>query len=184
MFYTTYTSPILLEIREYLAFILNKLELPSSDDIYYKSPRKFSNFKFKTRKIINFNQYQLFPRLYFQEKNYYETTPIVSYDYKKMVVFVGANKAGTSFVINAVANNLSNQKILTSILDMTKDKGMYYMYNQSDRSLRKIASECMQKLAENEDYYMPISKYLKVYTTIPSTVSDPRRSFKHKSIIF
>jgi hypothetical protein len=113
----------------------------------------------------------------------YETVPVVAYDYKKMVVFVGANKAGTSFMVNAIANHMASQKILTSIVDMTKDKGMYYMYNQSDKALRKVASECMQGLSNGEDIYMPVSKYLKVYTTIPGGVADTRRGYKHKSII-
>ena len=100
-----------------------------------------------------------------------------------MVVFVGANKAGTSFMVNAVANNLSNKKLLTSIIDMTKDKGMYYIYNQGDKTLRKIAGECMQRLAMGEDVYMPAAKYLKVYTTIPGSIADTRRNYKHKSVI-
>ncbi len=113
----------------------------------------------------------------------YEAVPVVMHDYKKMVVFVGANKAGTTFMVNAVANQLSNSKISTAILDMTKDKGMYYIYNQGDKTLRKIASECMQNLSSGEDTYMPVSRYLKVYTTVPGSVADSRRGYKHKSII-
>ena len=113
----------------------------------------------------------------------YETVQVVARDYKKMVVFVGANKAGTTFMVNAVANQLSSNKIPTAILDMTKDKGMYYIYNQGDKTLRKIASECMQKLSAGEDTYMPVSRYLKVYTTIPGSVADARRGYKHKSVI-
>ena len=113
----------------------------------------------------------------------YETVPVVSRDYKKMVVFVGANKAGTTFMVNAVANQLSNSKIPTAILDMTRDKGMYYIYNQGDKTLRKIASECMQKLSAGEDSYMPVSRFLKVYTTVPGSVADARRGYKHKSVI-
>lgn len=113
----------------------------------------------------------------------YEAIPVVARDYKKLVVFVGANKAGTSFMVNAVANQLSNSKVVTSILDMTRDKGMYYIYNQSDKTLRKIASECMQNLSNSQDSYLPVSKYLKVYTTVPGSVSDSRRGYKHKAII-
>ena len=113
----------------------------------------------------------------------YETVQVIARDYKKMVVFVGANKAGTTFMVNAIANQLSSSKIPTAILDMTKDKGMYYIYNQGDKTLRKIASECMQKLSAGEDTYMPVSRYLKVYTTIPGSVADARRGYKHKSVI-
>ena len=113
----------------------------------------------------------------------YESVQVVAQDYKKMVVFVGANKAGTTFMTNAVANQLATKKVVTSILDMTKDKGMYYIYNQGDKYLRKTAGECMQSLSNGEDVYLPISKYLKVYTTIPGSMADTRRSYKHKSII-
>ena len=108
---------------------------------------------------------------------------VVHINTKKMVVFVGANKAGTTFMINAVAQDLASKKIFTSIIDMTKDKGMYYIYNQGDNTLRKIASECMQKLSNGEDSYLPVNKFLKVYTTVPGGISDGRRGYKHKSII-
>lgn len=117
------------------------------------------------------------------ERNIYEATQVVSYAQKKLVVFVGANKAGTTFMTNAVANALADQKVLTAILDMTRDKSMYYIYNQSDKTLRKMASECMQCMSQGEDKYLPISKYLKVYTTVPGTMSDIRRSYKHKAIL-
>jgi hypothetical protein len=117
------------------------------------------------------------------ERNIYEATQVVSYAQKKLVVFVGANKAGTTFMTNAVANALADQKVLTAILDMTRDKSMYYIYNQSDKTLRKMASECMQCMSQGEDKYLPISKYLKVYTTVPGTMSDVRRSYKHKAIL-
>ena len=117
------------------------------------------------------------------ERNIYEATQVVSYAQKKLAVFVGANKAGTTFMVNAVANALADQKVLTAILDMTRDKSMYYIYNQSDKTLRKMASECMQSMSQGEDKYLPISKYLKVYTTVPGTMSDVRRSYKHKAIL-
>ncbi len=113
----------------------------------------------------------------------YETTQILPQDYKKLVVFVGANKAGTSFMVNAVASELSNRKLVTGILDMTKDKSMYYIYNESDKTRRRIAAECMNRLSEGEDFYIQIAKNLKVYTSIPGGISDNRRSYKHKVIL-
>ena len=113
----------------------------------------------------------------------YESTPVIPIDYKKTVAFVGANKVGTSFLVNAVAFNLSKQKIVTGILDMTKDKSMYYIYNQNDRNAMEIASVCMKELSEGQEKFIPVSKYLKVYTSIPSGASDNRRGLKHKNII-
>ena len=108
----------------------------------------------------------------------------VSGNVNKMVVFVGANKSGTTFVTNAIAHSLAASKIRTSILDMTRDKSMFYLYNQNDKSMRKRAAECMQRVSDGEDIYLETNNsYLKVYTTVPGSVSDVRRGFKHKTII-
>ncbi len=111
-------------------------------------------------------------------------TQIAPLDYKKMVVFVGANKVGTTFITNAIAHSMANAKINTSILDMTRDRSMFYLYNQNDKTLRKRAEECMQKVMDGDDCYLETTnRYLKVYTTIPGTLTDPRRGYKHKAII-
>ena len=42
----------------------------------------------------------------------------------------------------------------------------------------------MQKVMDGEDCYLETnSRYLKVYTTIPGSLTDPRRGYKHKAII-
>ena len=102
-------------------------------------------------------------------------------DYKKMVLFVGANKSGTTFVVNAVSHALAEQRISVGVLDMSRDKSMYYIYNQDDRDLRNIASECMQKLSEGIDSYIPASRNLKIYTSVSS--SDSRKAYKNRIII-
>ena len=102
-------------------------------------------------------------------------------DYKKMVLFVGANKSGTTFVVNAVSHALADQRISVGVLDMSRDKSMYYIYNQDDRDLRNIASECMQKLSEGVDSYIPASRNLKIYTSVSS--SDSRKAYKNRIII-
>ena len=128
----------------------------------------------------SFNEYTSVP----QYTNNVQSMRNVSGNVNKMVVFVGANKSGTTFVTNAVAHSLASSKIRTSILDMTRDKSMFYLYNQNDKGMRKRAAECMQRLADGEDMYLETnSSYLKVYTTVPGSVSDVRRGFKHKSII-
>lgn len=104
-------------------------------------------------------------------------------DYKKTVIFVGANKSGTTFTVNAVAHSLADNKIPVGILDMTRDKSLYYIYNQDDKTLRNIALECMQRLGEGEDSYMPIRKFLKVYTSMPGQNVDTRRGLRNKNII-
>ena len=111
-------------------------------------------------------------------------TQMVSAENKKMVVFVGSNKVGTTFVTNAIAHSVASAKVKTAILDMARDKSMYYLYNQNDKSMRKKAAECMQRLSDGEDWYLDTNNnFLKVYTTVPGAVTDVRKGYKHKSII-
>ena len=111
-----------------------------------------------------------------------QTTPVSNF--KKMVVFVGANKVGTTFVTNAVAHSVASAKITTSIIDMTRDKSLYYIYADESKALKNRAAECMQRLSEGEDYYIEtMNSYLKLYTTVAGSVSDQRRGYKHKAII-
>ncbi len=112
------------------------------------------------------------------EANYDEPRRI---DFKKMVLFVGANKSGTTFVVNAVSHALAEQRITVGVLDMSRDKSMYYIYNQDDRDLRNIASECMQKLSEGIDSYIPANRNLKIYTSVSS--SDSRKAYKNRAVI-
>ena len=112
------------------------------------------------------------------EANYDEPRKI---DFKKMVLFVGSNKSGTTFTVNAVAHALAAQKITVGMLDMARDKSMYYIYNQDDRDLRNIASECMQKLSEGIDSYIPVKRNLKVYTSVSS--SDSRKAYRNRTVI-
>ena len=115
--------------------------------------------------------------------NFKRTVYEVPKDYKKVIALVGPNKSGTTFIANAVANNISEKQINTALLDMTKDKGLYYIYNKDDARLRKIALECMRKLSEGVDTSISASKFLHVYTSIPGTLEENRKNYKHKTLL-
>ena len=66
------------------------------------------------------------------ESNFSTTTFQLPSDYKKVVALVGASKAGTTFIAHAIACCSSEKGIRTALLDMTKSKGLYYLYNKSD----------------------------------------------------
>ncbi len=104
-------------------------------------------------------------------------------DYKKVVVLVGANKSGTTFLVNAISNNMAAKQINTAILDMTKDRGVYYIYNRDEQKLRRIALECLKKLSEGIDTFIPADKFLRVYTAVPGTLEENRKNLKHKTLI-
>lgn len=128
------------------------------------------------------NEYNAVPSQYSNNTLPVQTSPTANY--KKMVVFVGANKVGTTFVTNAIAHSIASAKITTSIIDMTRDKSMYYIYADESKALKNRAAECMQRLSEGEDYYIEtMNSRLKLYTTIAGSVTDQRRGYKHKVII-
>ena len=118
-----------------------------------------------------------------QYSNYRGSVYEVPKDYKKVVVLVGANKSGTTFLVNAISNNMAAKQVNTAILDMTKDRGVYYIYNRDEQKLRRIALECLKKLSEGVDTFIPADKFLRVYTAVPGTLEENRKNLKHKTLL-
>lgn len=92
---------------------------------------------------------------------------------KKIVSFVGTSKNGTSFIINNIAQILSNLGVDTAILDTTKNKNSYYIYTKNDEDLRRTAISSIKNLLEGKANGVKVNNKLSVYTTIPSQ-SDER----------
>lgn len=86
---------------------------------------------------------------------------------KKIVSFVGTSKNGTSFLVNNLATMLSQKGINTAILDLTRNKNAYYIYNQNDDNLRNKAFNCIDNLRSGFADGIPVNKNLTVYTTAP-----------------
>ena len=86
---------------------------------------------------------------------------------KKIVAFVGTSKNGTSFLINNLAEILSNQGIKTAILDLTENRNAYYIYTKNEEELRKIAYSCTEKLTQGIAQGIKVNKNLDVYTSLP-----------------
>lgn len=86
---------------------------------------------------------------------------------KKVVAFVGTSKNGTSFLINNVAEILSNQGIKTAILDLTQNRNSYYIYTKNEETLRTKAINCTSKLLEGIAEGVEVNKNLDVYTSLP-----------------
>ena len=87
---------------------------------------------------------------------------------QKIVAFVGTTKNGTSFLVNNIAEVLSNQGIKTAILDLTKNKNSYYIYTKNEEELRKTAFSCIEKLKQGIAQGIKVNKNLDVYTTLPN----------------
>ena len=115
------------------------------------------------------------------------TGPIleVPSDYKKVVAFVGTNKVGTSFLANSVATLLAMKGVKVSILDMTKNRGLYWFY--SDEVYKKLdqVSNCMTNLSNGVAAPIQVgrSRNLSLYTTIPKGREDNRKGYKHRAVI-
>ena len=96
----------------------------------------------------------------------YNMNNFISKD-NKMVAFVGTSKNGTSFLVNNLADILSNIGINTAILDLTENKNSYYIYTKNDENLRKTANSCIEKLTQGITEGITVKRNLTVYTSVP-----------------
>lgn len=87
---------------------------------------------------------------------------------KKIVAFVGTSKAGTSFLVNNIADMLSKTGIKTAILDLTENRNSYYIYTKNEEPLRRIASNCLEKVENGIVEGIEVSKNLTVFTSVPN----------------
>ena len=91
---------------------------------------------------------------------------------KKVVAFVGTSKNGTSFMVNNIAQILSEMRINTAILDTTKNRNAYYIYTKNDEELRNIAVKSMESLIDGNPKGIQVNNNLTVYTGLPSQYDD------------
>lgn len=86
---------------------------------------------------------------------------------KKVVIFVGTSKNGTSFLVNSLGMMFASIGINTAILDMTKNRNSYYLSTKNDERLRQIAIESTRKLREGVAMGVDVVRGLTVYTALP-----------------
>ena len=91
---------------------------------------------------------------------------------KKIVAFVGTTKNGTSFLVNNLAQILSNQGIKTAILDLTKNRNAYYIYTKNEEALRKTAFSCIEDLEQGIVNGIKVNNNLDVYTSLPGEANS------------
>ncbi len=138
--------------------------MPQTNSNSYVPP-SYSNYQQKyntgNREIQNTNPYQISTSF----------NNLLTKD-KKIVAFVGTSKNGISFLVNNLAEVLSNRGINTAILDLTKNKNAYYIYTQNEEELRKKSYDCISKLRNGIADGIPVNKNLTVYTTLPDQNVD------------
>lgn len=99
------------------------------------------------------------------------TASIISKD-KKVVTFIGTSKNGTSFLVNNIAEIISQKGINTAILDLTQNKNAYYIYTENDENLRNIAYSSIENLKIGNAKGIQVHKNLAVYTSLPGKKQD------------
>ena len=90
----------------------------------------------------------------------------------KIVAFVGTSKNGTSFIVNNLAELLSQKGIKTAILDLTKNKNSYYMFTDNDQRLMQIATQSIKNLEKGVAQGVEVNKNLTVYTSLPDEFDE------------
>ncbi len=108
-------------------------------------------------------------------RNVYE----VPKDYKKIVVFVGAPKSGTTFCINAIGTTLARSKVKTAIVDVTRKRDTYTIYTYDNEGKRNIAAGSL-KYASNGLNAPLVYDRLSVYTAQPG---EDRKTYNAGNVI-
>jgi len=106
-------------------------------------------------------------------------------DYKKVVAFVGTNKVGTSFLVNTVGTLLATKGVKTSILDMTRNRGLYWFYSDDTSKRIDVVANCMSNLSNGIAAPVQVgrSRNLTLYTTVPKGREDNRKGYKHRTVV-
>ena len=89
---------------------------------------------------------------------------------RKIVSFVGTSKNGTSFLINNLAEMISEKGIRTAILDLTQNRNAYYVYTDNRDELRNIAYRCIENLRRGVAEGIEVNRNLTVYTSLPDDI--------------
>lgn len=97
---------------------------------------------------------------------YYDINSLLNGD-KKIVTFIGSRKSGTSFMVNNIAEVLSNKGVNVAILDTTINRDTYYIYTKNEEYLRRIAFSSIEGLTLGEAKGIKVNNNLTVYTALP-----------------
>ena len=118
--------------------------MPNSQNNYNSNGYNQNNYSQN-----NFSQNSYTPNNQRQDLQYTQNTNVdftrLFTSDKKAVAFVGTSKNGTSFLVNNLADVISQSGIKTAILDLTKNKNAYYIYTENEEDLRKKAFFCLVK---------------------------------------
>ncbi|MBR1883785.1 MAG: hypothetical protein IJ809_02400 [Clostridia bacterium] len=113
------------------------------------------------------------------EKEVYQSVYEVPKDYKKVICFIGAPKAGTTFCVNAIATHLAKKQIKTAIIDMTRKRDTFTIYTYDSEGKRNIAAESLKYASKGMNEPLNYD-YLSIYTSMPG---EDRKSYNAGTLI-
>ena len=90
----------------------------------------------------------------------------------KIAIFVGTSKNGTSFIVNNLAQLLSQNGVKTAILDLTRNKNSYYMFTDNDANLMRTATDSIKNLSNGIVAGLNVNKNLTVFTSLPDGIEE------------
>ncbi len=93
----------------------------------------------------------------------------------KIAIFVGTTKNGTSFIVNNLAQLLSQNGVKTAILDLTRNKNSYYMFTDNDANLMKKATDSIKNLSNGIVEGLDVNKNLTVFTSLPDGIEETNK---------
>lgn len=108
-------------------------------------------------------------------RNIYE----VPKDYRKISVFVGAPKCGTSFCVNAIGTTLARNKVRTAIVDVTRKRDTYTIYTYDNEGKRSIAAESLKYASNGMNEPLSYDK-ISIYTALPG---EDRKIYNASKVI-
>lgn len=101
-----------------------------------------------------------------EQSHYYDINSFLDAG-EKVVTFIGSRKSGTSFLVNNIAEMLSNKGINVAILDTTTNRDAYYIYSKNEESLRRVAISSIEGLTHGKAKGIKVNNNLTVYTALP-----------------
>ena len=91
---------------------------------------------------------------------------------KKIATFIETSKNGTSFIVNNLAELLSEAGVNVAILDTTKNRNSYYIYTKNEESIRETANTSINGLVKGVANGISVNRNLTVYTSLPDENED------------
>lgn len=92
----------------------------------------------------------------------------------KIAAFVGTSKNGTSFIVNNLAEIISQNNIKVAILDLTENNNAYYMFTNNEQRLMQIATESIKNLSKGIVKGVEVNKNLSVFTSLPDEIKTEK----------